>query len=71
VDISKRYRILLVHPTGPKKLNKKEGPSEDASIPLRKRNKIIKRVRGREGTGWERWWGEESEGQDQVLGETW
>jgi hypothetical protein len=36
-----------------KKLNKKEGPSEDASNPLRRRNKIIMGERGRE-TGWER-----------------
>ena len=25
--------MLMIHPTVPKKLNKKEGPSEDVSIP--------------------------------------
>jgi hypothetical protein len=33
------------------KLNKKEGPSIDTSIPLRKGDKIITRGRGREGPG--------------------
>jgi hypothetical protein len=36
------------------KLNKKKGQSGDASIPLRRGNKIISRSRGREGPGWER-----------------
>jgi hypothetical protein len=27
----------MINPTDPMKLNKKEGPSEDASIPLRRR----------------------------------
>ena len=36
------------------KFNEKEGPSEDASIPLRRRNKIIIVGRGKEGTRWER-----------------
>ena len=41
-----------MYPTEPEKLNKKEGPSEDASIPLRRGNKII--MRGmREGPKWE------------------
>jgi hypothetical protein len=35
------------------KLNNKEGPSSDTSIPLRKGKKIITRGRGREGTGWQ------------------
>jgi hypothetical protein len=36
------------------KPNKKGGPSVDASIPLRRGNKIIMGGRGREGPGWER-----------------
>ena len=36
------------------KLNKKEGPSVDASIPLRRGNKIIMGVRRKEGPRWER-----------------
>ena len=44
----------MLQSTDPKKLNKKEGPSEDASIPLRRGNKIIMGGRGREGPGWER-----------------
>jgi hypothetical protein len=36
------------------KINKKEGPSEDVLIPLRKGNKIIKGARGRKrGVGME------------------
>ena len=36
------------------KPNKKGGPSVDASIPLRRGNKIIMGGRGREGPGWQR-----------------
>jgi hypothetical protein len=36
------------------KFNKKEGPSEAASIPLRRENKIIMGGRGRERPVWER-----------------
>jgi hypothetical protein len=43
--------------TDPEKLNKKEGPSEDASIILLRRgNKIIMGGKRRERPGWE--WGE-------------
>jgi hypothetical protein len=42
MDISPNYRL----PQYPKKLNRKEGPSENASIPLRKGNKIIMEGRG-------------------------
>jgi len=34
-------------------LNMKKGPSEDASVPLSRRNKIIMGDRGRERPGWE------------------
>jgi hypothetical protein len=54
VDISQKYRIPMLHSTDPKKINKKEGPSEDASILFRKGNKIIMGGRGREGLGCER-----------------
>jgi hypothetical protein len=40
-----------IYPTDPKKLNKKEGPSKDASIPPGRGNKIIMGGRGREGPG--------------------
>jgi hypothetical protein len=36
------------------KFNKKEGPSKNASISLRRKNKIIMGGRRREGLGWER-----------------
>jgi hypothetical protein len=49
--LAKKYRIPMIHPTDTKKLNKKEGSSEDASIPLRKENKIIIRVRKGEESG--------------------
>jgi hypothetical protein len=35
------YRIPIIYPLDPQKLNKKEGPSEEASIPLRRRKEII------------------------------
>jgi hypothetical protein len=53
----------MIHPIDPKKLNKKEGPSEDTSIPCQRGNKIIMGDREREGHGWEK--GGEM-GQDQV-----
>jgi hypothetical protein len=51
VDFSQKYRIPMIHSTEPKKVNKKEDPSEDASIPLKMGNKIITGGRGREGQG--------------------
>ena len=54
-----KYRIPMLHSTDPKKLNKKEGPSADAWILLKRGNKIVIRGRWREGTGWERRWGGE------------
>jgi hypothetical protein len=41
----------MIHPTDPKKLNKKESPSEDALISLRRGNKIVIGGRGWDGTG--------------------
>jgi hypothetical protein len=35
----------MIYPTNPKKLNKKEGLSEDVSSPLRRENKIVMRHR--------------------------
>jgi hypothetical protein len=49
VDISQKFRISEIHPTDSKKLNKKEGPSEDASILIRMGNIIIMGGRGKEG----------------------
>jgi hypothetical protein len=56
--------------TDPKTLSKKEGPSKDVRISLRRGNKIVRGGRGREETGWERGWGGEWRGQDQEWGET-
>ena len=39
----------MTYPTNPKKLNKKEGPSEDVTIPHRIGNKTIMGGREREG----------------------
>jgi hypothetical protein len=47
------------------KFNKKEGPSEDAPIPLRRGKEMITGDRGKEGCGWERG----KVGQDQVWRE--
>jgi hypothetical protein len=46
------YRILIIQLKDSKKFNKKEGPSEDASIPLRRGNKIIMGGKGRDDLGW-------------------
>ena len=49
-----KYRIPRRQPTERKKFNKQEGPTEDASIPLRRGNKIVTGGRGKEGPEWER-----------------
>jgi hypothetical protein len=54
VDINQKYRILMKQPTDHRKFNKKEDPSENASFPLRRGNKIIIGGTGREELGWER-----------------
>jgi hypothetical protein len=46
----KLKKIPMIHLTDHMKLNKKEGPSVDTSIPFRRGNKIITKGRGREGT---------------------
>ena len=59
----------MIHPTVPKKLNKKEDPSEDASISLRRGNKIKEADGGREmGSGGNG--GGQCGIQDQVWGRT-
>jgi hypothetical protein len=45
------YRTPRIKHIDYKKFNKKEGPSNDASIPLRRVKKIITGGRGREGSG--------------------
>jgi hypothetical protein len=35
------YPILMIHLTIGMKFSKKESPNEDASIPLRRKNKVI------------------------------
>ena len=44
----KIYNIPMIYPTDHKKLNKKEGPSEHASVSPRRRNKIVMGDRYRE-----------------------
>jgi hypothetical protein len=67
--LAKKYRIPLIQSTDSKKLNKKECLSEDASVSLRRRNKIVTGSTGMEGPGWVRegsgergqnevWWGD-------------
>ena len=46
-----KSRIFLMQPTNCKTFNKKESTGEDASIPLRRGNKIIMKVRGSKGYG--------------------
>jgi hypothetical protein len=57
----------MIQPTGPKKLKKKEGPSDNTQIPLRRGNKIIMECIRRDGSGQEMGGGGER-GQDQVWG---
>ena len=66
--LAKKYRIPMIHPTDHKKFNKKEGPNEDTSVPLRRGNKIIIRGRGREGPGWKRGRGREKLGRIRYVG---
>jgi hypothetical protein len=46
-----KFRIPMIQLTDHMKLNKKEGPSVDASIPFRRGNTIIMVGRGRERPG--------------------
>jgi hypothetical protein len=54
------FRIAMIQLTDHMKLNKKEGPSVDTSIPLRKDHKIIMGGRWKEAPWWER--GQERKG---------
>jgi hypothetical protein len=67
VDISQKYRISMTHPTDHKKFDKKEGPSEDSSTTLGRRNRIILGGKGRERPRWERRGGGE-EGRIRYVG---
>ena len=69
MHISQKVQIPTIQLTDQMKLKKKEGPNVDTSIPLRKRNKIIKGGRGREGPRWERG-GDDKREQDLEWGET-
>jgi hypothetical protein len=61
--------MLIIKPTEHKKLNKKEGLSEDASVPLRRENKN-NHWRQREGGTWWEWKEEGERVQDHVWGKT-
>jgi hypothetical protein len=52
--LTKKYRIPRIQLTDHKMFNKQEGLSEDASIPFRRRNKIITVGRGKKGHRWDR-----------------
>jgi hypothetical protein len=73
--LAKENRIPMLQLTALIKLNKKEDPNVDTSIPLRTRNKRITALRENERPGWERGWGREeedrirSEGSGEKLGE--
>ena len=54
MDISKKkYRIPRIQSTELKKVSKLKGPSEDASVPLRKEKKAITRGEGGRNLGGE------------------
>ena len=57
----------MLHSTDTKKLNKKEDPSKEAWVSLRRENKMVLRGRWKEGTGKEEVWRWEWETQDHVL----
>ena len=46
--LAQNYRISMLQLTDSIKINKKEVPNEDASIPRRKGNKLIMEVRGKD-----------------------
>ena len=46
--LAQNYRISMLQLTDSMKINKKEGPNKDASIPRRKGNKLIMEVRGKD-----------------------
>ena len=48
MDISQKVQNTMIYPTDPKKLKKKEGSSEGASIPGKGKSKIIMGGRRRE-----------------------
>ena len=50
----KSYRIPRIKSTELKKVNKQKGPSEDASIPLRRKRKAITEGQGSKWPGWKR-----------------
>jgi hypothetical protein len=52
--LAQKLRIPTIQLTDHMKLNKKESQSVNASIPLRRRNKIVTGGRGGEGPGWKR-----------------
>ena len=67
MDVRKKLRIPTIQLTDHMKLKKKEDQSVDASVLLRKWNKIITGGRGWEGLWRKRGEGQETKGQDQVL----
>ena len=54
MDITQKLRIPPIQSTNHMELKKKEDQSVDASVFLRRKNKIIIGGRGREASGWER-----------------
>lgn len=56
--LSIKYRIATLKSTNQKKLNKKECPSKEVWISLRRRSKIVTGGRWRKGTEWKRRWKE-------------
>jgi hypothetical protein len=60
----------MIQLTDPKKLNKKEVPSEDASIQIKSCYKKLIGGRRRKGPGWQRGEGGEMWGQNQIWGKT-
>ena len=66
--LAQKYRTPRIKHIDYKKFNKKEGPSNDVSIPLRQGKKIITGGKGREGPGWKRVRGEEKWGTGSGIG---
>ena len=68
--LATKQRITTWHATDPKKLNKKESPSEDAWISLRRGNEAVIGHKWKERTEWEGEWGKEWGVKDHVWGGT-
>ena len=51
--LSQKFRISMIYPTDIMKLNKKEGPTDDVLIPIRRGTKLVLVVHAFNPSTWE------------------